>query len=127
MFYSKQLDRLVYYIIAELFVFELELDNPPRKKNNCYSYIGYILCYYRASSFAFDILLERLTESSAKFFFQGCVFLGFIRDHVFLAKDRNFRKRVYFDITNKKDLVSLYFWEGSAESYNISGSLFSID
>jgi hypothetical protein len=127
MLHSKQLDRLAHCIIAELFVFELELDNPPRKENGRYSCTGYILCCHRAGSSAFDALLERLTKSSAKFLFRGRALPGSIRDRASLARDGNFRKRVCFDVTSKEDLVSLHLWEGGAESYNISGSPFSVD
>jgi hypothetical protein len=127
MLYSKQLDCLVHCIIAELFVFELELECIPRKENGRYSCTGYILCCHRAGTPAFEALLARLTKSSAKFLLRGCMLPGSIRDRSSLARDGNFRKRVCFDVTSKEDLVSIHLWEGGSESYNISGSLFSVD
>jgi hypothetical protein len=123
--YSKQLDRLAHCIIAELFVFELE--RVPRKENGRYSCTGYILCCHRAGTPAFKALLARLTKLSAKFLLKGRNLPGSIRDRLSLTRDRNFRKRVCFDVNSKQDLVSLHLREGSSESYNISGSPFSVD
>ena len=125
--HSKQLDRLAHCIIAELFVFEMELESVPRIENGRYSCTGYILCSRRAGTPAFDVLMGRLTKSSAKFLLRGRTLPGSIRDRSFLARDGNFRKRVCFDVTSKQDLVSLHLREGSSESYNISGSPFSVD
>jgi hypothetical protein len=50
-----------------------------------------------------------------------------MRDRSFLGKDGNFRKRVCFDVTSRQDLVSLQLREGELESYDISGSPFSVD
>jgi hypothetical protein len=119
------LDRLVYCIITELFIFELE--SVPRKKNSRYSYTGYILYYYRAGTLVFEGLLGRLTKSSVKFLLRGYTFPGSVRDRLSLARDGNFRKRVYFDIGSKQDFVSLHLRKGALESYNISGSPFSVD
>ncbi|KAF4630856.1 hypothetical protein G7Y89_g7277 [Cudoniella acicularis] len=126
MLHSKQLDRLAYYIITELFVFELDPETIPRRENSRYSYTGYILCCHRAGTPAFKVLLSRLIRSSAKFLLRGRTLSGSIRDRLSLIRDGNFRKRVYFDVASKQDLVSLYLREGSSESYNISGSLFSV-
>jgi hypothetical protein len=126
-FHSKQLDQLAHCIIAEFFVFELELDSVPRKENGRYSCTGYILCCHRAGTPAFEVLLAQLTRSSAKFLLRGRVLPGSIRDRSSLARDGNFRKRVCFDVTSKQDLVSLRLREGGSESYNISGSPFSVD
>jgi hypothetical protein len=123
--HSKQLDRLAHCIIAELFVFELE--SVPRKENGRYSCTGYILCCHRAGTPAFEGLLGRLTKSSAKFLLRGRTFPGSVRDRSSLARDGNFRKRVCFDVGSKQDFVSLHLREGALESYNISGSPFSVD
>ena len=127
MLHSKQLDRLVHCIIAELFVFELELGSIPRKENGRYPCTGYILCCHRAGTDAFKALLGRLTKSSAKFLLRGRPLPGSIQDRSSLARDGNFRKRVCFDVTSKEDLVSIHLQEGESESYNISGSPFSVD
>jgi hypothetical protein len=127
MLQSKQLDRLACCIIAELFVFELEFESLPRKENGRYSCTGYILCVRRAGTPTLDMLIERLTKSSAKFLVRGRTLSGSIGDRSFLARDGNFRKRVSFDVTSKQDLVSLRLREGSSEAYNISGSPFSVD
>jgi hypothetical protein len=123
--HSKQLDRLAYCIIAEIFLFELE--SVPRKENGRFSCTGYILCCHRAGTPAFEALLARLTRSSAKFLFRGRTLPGSIQDRSSLARDGNFRKRVCFDVTSKQDLVSLHLREGGSESYNISSSPFSVD
>jgi hypothetical protein len=125
--HSKQLDRLAHCIIAELFVFELELESVPRKENGRYSCTGYILCCHRAGTPAFEGLLGRLTKSSAKFLLSGRTLPGSVRDRSSLARDGNFRKRVCFEVNNKQDLVSLHLREGESELYNISGSPFSVD
>lgn len=125
MLHSTQLGRLAHCIIAELFVFELE--NLPRKENGRYSCTGYILCRHRAGAPALEALLARLTKSSAKFLLRGRTLPGSIRDRSSLARDGNFRKRVCFDVTSKEDLVSLHLREKGVESYNISGSPFSIN
>jgi len=127
MLHSKQLVRLAHCIIAELFVFELERGSVPRKENGRYSCTGYILCRHRAGAPAFEALLGRLTKSLAKFLFQGRTLPGSIRDRSSLARDGNFRKRVCFDVTSKEDLVSLHLREKGSESYNISGSPFSMN
>jgi hypothetical protein len=105
----------------------LELKSVPRKENGQYLYTSYILCSRRANTPVFDVLLRRLTKSSAKFLLRGRIFLGSIRDRLFLIRDRNFRKRVCFDVTNKQDLFSLYLREEGSELYNINGSLFSVN
>lgn len=125
--HSKQLGRLAHCIIAELFVFELERESIPRKDNGRYLCTGYILCCHRAGTPAFEALLARLTRSSAKFLLKGRTLPGSIRDRASLARDGNFRKRVCFDVASKQDLVSLHLREGGSESYNISGSPFSVD
>ena len=125
--HSKQLDRLAQCIIAELFVFELELESVPRRENGRYSCTGYILCCHRSGTPAFEALLARLTRSSAKFLLRGRVLPGSIRDRASLAKDGNFRKRVFFDVTSKQELFSLQLRERGSESYNISGSPFSLE
>jgi hypothetical protein len=122
--HSKQLDQLARCIIAELFVFELE--NVPRKENGRYSCTGYIFCCHRAGTPTLEALLARLMKSSAKFLLRGRTLPGSIRDRSSLARDGNFRKRVCFDVNSKQDLVSLHLREGSSESYNISGSPFSV-
>jgi hypothetical protein len=127
MLHLKELDRLAHCIITRLFVFELKPESVLRKKNGRYLYTGYILCYYRAGALVFKALLGRLTKLLAKFLLRGRTLLRFIRDRLSLARDGNFRKRVYFDVTSKEDLVSLYLREKGSESYNISGSLFSIN
>ena len=123
--HSKEVDRLAHCIIAELFVFELEGD--PRKENGVYPCIGYISCCHRAGTPAFEALLGRLTKSSARFLLRGRALSGSIRDRSSLARDGNFRKRVCFDVASKQDLVSLQLREGGSESFNISGSPFSVD
>ena len=125
--HSKQLDRLAHCIIAELFVFELELESIPRKENGRYSCIGYILCCHRAGAPAFEALLGRLTKSSARFLLRGRALPGSIQDRSSLARDGNFRKRVCFDVAKREDLVSLHLQEKGSEPYNISGSPFSVN
>jgi len=127
MLHSKQLVRLAHCIIAELFVFELERGSVPRKENGRYSCTGYILCRHRVGTDALEALLGRLTKSSAKFLLRGRTLPGSIRDRSSLARDGNFRKRVCFDVTSKEDLVSLHLREKGSESYNISGSPFSMN
>ena len=127
MLHSKQLGQLAHYIITELFIFELDLKSVPKKENGRYLYTSYILYSCRASTPALDVLLKRLTKSSAKFLLRGRTLPGSIRDRSFLARDGNFRKRVCFDVTSKQDLFSLHLREGGSESYNISGSPFSVD
>ena len=122
--HSKQLDQLAHCIIAELFVFELE--SVPRKENGRYSCTGYILCCHRAGTPVFKKLLARLMRSSAKFLLRGRALPGSIHDRSSLARDGNFRKRVCFDVTSKQELISLHLRERGSESYNISGSPFSI-
>lgn len=123
---SNQLDQLARCLIAESFVFELELDSIPRKENGRYSCTGYILCCHRAGP-TFDALLGRLIRSSAAFFLRGRKLPGSIQDRSSLARDGNFRKRVCFDVTSKNDLVSLQLQERGSELYNISGSPFSVN
>jgi len=123
--HSKELGRLAHCIVAELFVFELEGD--PRKENGVYPCIGYISCCRRAGTTSFEALLARLTKSSAKFLLRGRALSGSMRDRSSLARDGNFRKRVCFDVASKQDLVSLHLREGDSESFNISGSPFSVD
>jgi hypothetical protein len=115
----------MYYIIAELFVFELE--SIPRKENSRYSCTSYILCYYRASTPVFKGLLGRLIKLLAKFLLRGYTFPSSVQDRLSFIRDENFRKRVCFDVSSKQDFVSLYLREGALELYNISKSLFSVN
>ncbi|OBT56258.1 hypothetical protein VE04_05114 [Pseudogymnoascus sp. 24MN13] len=123
----SQLDQLAHCLIAELFVFELELESVPRKENGKYSCTGYILCCHRAGSPAFNALLRRLTGLSAAFLLRGHTLPGSVQDRSSLARDGNFRKRVCFDVTSKEDLVSLQLQERGSEPYHISGSPFSVN
>lgn len=123
----KQLDQLAHCLVAEFFVFELELESVPRKENGRYSCTGYILCCHRAGSPAFDALLKRLTGLSAAFLLRGRMLPGSVQDRSSLARDGNFRKRVCFDVTSKDDLVSLQLQERGSEPCHISGSLFSVN
>jgi hypothetical protein len=115
----------MHCIIAELFVFKLKGDL--RKENSIYLYIKYILYYCCASTTSFKALLAQLTKSSTKFLLRGCVLLGLVQDRLSFARDRNFRKRVCFDVVSKQDLVLLYLREGDLEPFNISGSPFSVN
>ncbi|KFY17790.1 hypothetical protein V492_00388 [Pseudogymnoascus sp. VKM F-4246] len=123
----SQLDQLAHCLIAEFFVFELELESVPRKENGKYLCTGYILCCHRANSPAFNALLRRLTGLSAAFLLRGRTLPGSIQDRSSLARDGNFRKRVCFDVTSKEDLVSLQLQERGSEPYHISGSPFSVN
>ncbi|KAH6704320.1 patatin-like phospholipase-like protein [Leptodontidium sp. MPI-SDFR-AT-0119] len=125
MLHSKQLNRLSHCVIAELFVFELE--SVPRKENGKYSCTGYILCRHRAGTFELEVLLEKLAKSSAKFLLRGRTLPGSARDRSSLARDGNFRKRVCFDVDSKDDFFSLHLRERGPESYNISGSPFTVN
>lgn len=127
MLQSSQLDQLAHCLIAEFFVFELEPGAIPRKENGRYSYTGYILCCYRSGSPIFDALLRRLMRSSATFLLRGRALPGSVQDRSSLSRDGNFRKRVCFDVTSKDDVVSLQLRERGSESYNISGSPFSVN
>lgn len=125
MFHSKQLDRLAHCIVAEIFLFELE--SIPRKENGRYLCTGYLLCCHRACTPVYEALLARLTRPSAKFLLRDRALPGRIRDRSSLARDGSFRKRVYTDVTSKRDIVSLHLQESGSGSYNISGSPFSVD
>jgi hypothetical protein len=122
---AKQLDRLAHCIIAELFVFELEA--APRKENGRYSCTGYVSYRLRAGSAAFDQLLARLMMSSAKFLLRGRPLAGRIQDRSSRGRDGNFRKRVCFEVSSKRDMFALSLQEGRVELCNISGLLFSVD
>jgi hypothetical protein len=98
-----------------------------RKENSIYLCIRYILCCYQVGTLAFKALLRRLTKSLARFLLRGCALLGSIQDRLSFARDRNFRKRVCFNVASKQDLVLFYLWEGDLESFNISSSLFLVD
>jgi hypothetical protein len=121
----KELDWLTYCIIIELFVFELEGDL--RKENSVYLYIKYILCCCCVSTTSFKALLAQLTKSFTKFLLRGRALLGLVQDRLSLTRDRNFKKRVCFDVVSKQDLVSLHLKEGDLESFNISSSPFSVN
>jgi hypothetical protein len=121
----KELDQLAHCIIIELFVFKLKGD--PRKENSVYLCIRYISCCRCASTTSFEALLAQLTKSSTKFLLRGCALLGLVQDRLSLARDRNFRKRVCFDVASKQDLVLLHLREGDLESFNISGSPFLVN
>lgn len=125
MLHSKPLIRLARCITAELFVFELE--SIPRKENGKYSCTGYILCRHRAGTPELEVLLENLVKSSAKFLFRGRTLPGSVRDRSSLDRDGNVRKRVCFDVDSKEDFFSLHLRERGPESYNISGSPFSVN
>jgi hypothetical protein len=75
----------------------------------------------------FKVLLKRLTKSLARFLLRGYAFSGSIQDRLSFARDRNFRKRVCFNVANKQDLVLLQLQEGGLESFNISSSLFLVN
>jgi hypothetical protein len=120
----EEMDRLTLCCIAKLFVFELE--SAPRKDNGRFPCTGYIRCVRRAGHPSMEALLGRLTKASAKFLFRGRALAGSIRDRSSLARDGNFRKRVCFDVASKKDLFSLHLREEGSESFDISGSLFSV-
>lgn len=125
--HSKQLDRLARCIVAELFIFELELETIPRKENGQYSCTGYIMCCHRAGTPVFEALLRRLTQSSAKFLLKGRGLPGSVCDRSSAARDGNFRKRVCFNVNNKQDSISIHLREQGFESHDISGSPFSVD
>ena len=98
-----------------------------RKENSIYLCIRYILCCCYTSTTLFKALLAQLTKLFAKFLLRSCTLLGLVQDRLFLARDRNFRKRVCFDVVSKQDLVSLYLREGDSESFNISSSPFLVN
>jgi hypothetical protein len=122
---SIELDRLAQCMIAELFFFEL--DSVPRKENGMYSCTSYILYRLRSKTAAFEALLGQLTKTLAKFFLGNRPLLGSIEDRSSIERDGNFRKRVYFQVSNRQSSMSIYLKEGSLELCNISGSPFSID
>ena len=77
--------------------------------------------------FKLEVLLENLVKSSAKFLFRGRTLPGSVRDRSSLDRDGNVRKRVCFDVDSKEDFFSLHLRERGPESYNISGSPFSVN
>jgi hypothetical protein len=125
--HAKSLTRLANCLVANLFVFELDSGKTIRKRNGKYLCTGYILCRYGSKNPTLELLLDRLTKSSARFQLQGEILPGTIRGRSIKGKDGNFQKRVCFSVTSMEEMVSLRLREEGSEAFDISGSPFSID
>ncbi|RDL30200.1 uncharacterized protein BP5553_10478 [Venustampulla echinocandica] len=124
---SEELDRLARCVVAELFVFELDHERLPLPENGKYLCAGRILCRLRANHPAFQVLLDQLSKSSAKFLFQGSPLAGSAKDASYFDEGGDFRKRVTFEVPNRGAPISIHLREGSSEPSSISGSPFTID
>jgi hypothetical protein len=123
---SKEVDRLARCIIAEYFLFELEA-YPQRGKNGSFDCVGHILCRLPANTAAFPALMDQLTKTSAKLFFQEQPLAGSIGDGSFLDKNKNFKKRISFSVLDKRSAISIVLQEGSSQPCNISGAPFTLN
>ena len=109
-------------MITSLFYFELE--SIPERIDGKFVGVGHIQCSLRRNSFAFSLLLHRLSNCSAVFYLDDYLILGRLEDDSFLSVDGNFRKRIELNIINRF-IISLK--QGNSELYNISGSPYLID
>ncbi|KAH7108826.1 phospholipase, partial [Dendryphion nanum] len=117
---SNAIDRVARCIIASLFYFEL--DSKPERSDGKYIGSGRILCSLRSHDPSFKQLIDQLSSISAQFYLDEHV-IAAVKDSSCLDKDGNFRVRVELNTT---DRFTISLQESSSETYNISGSPFSI-
>ncbi|KAH7111317.1 phospholipase [Dendryphion nanum] len=117
---SDAIDHVARCLIASLFYFEL--DSKPERSDGKYMGSGRILCSLRSHDPSFKPLIDQLSSISAQFYLDEHV-IAAVKDSSCLDKDGNFRVRVEL---NTADRFTISLQESSSETYNISGSPFSI-
>lgn len=124
---SRDIDRAASCAVGQLFVFQL--DSEERKDDGQYSCVGHILCRLRADGMALGTLLNQLVEGSAKLSVQSRRYPleGLIQTGACLDRDGNFRLSVSFEVPDKQSQIFIRLLDNSSESWNISGSPYSID
>ncbi|KAH7111753.1 hypothetical protein B0J11DRAFT_598320 [Dendryphion nanum] len=117
---SDAIDHVARCLIASLFYFEL--DSKPERSDGKYMGSGRILCSLRSHDPSFKQLIDQLSSISAQFYLDEHV-IAAVKDSSCLDKDGNFRVRVELNTANR---FTISLQESSSETYNISGSPFSI-
>jgi len=83
-----RIDTIARYIIASLFYFEL--DSLPERYNRKYIVTRYILCSIIRSNPAFEALLSKLANNSARFLINNWPISRTFNNTSFIGKDGNF-------------------------------------
>lgn len=123
---SPALDKLVYRIRAELFLFELDPGRPFQFVNGTYQCAGRILCRLRVRTPEFDALVSQLDQASASFLVDDRILPGGFQDRSAKGDDGNFVKEVNFHTTSRTEPFKISLREGDATS-PISGSPFTLE
>ena len=127
---SKELHNLARRVVASRFYFELE--SRPRYEKGQISGAGHISCRLRSDDPALEVLLDQLSENSARFLLGDRVLPdvikpGVIDDRSFVHRSGNFRKRLEFNVSDRQHKILIALKEGSSIPNGISGSPFSVD
>lgn len=124
---SKDVDRAASCVVGQFFVFELESEE--RREDGQYMCVGHVLCRLRTDGAALGVLLDQLIQASAKLSVQSRRYaLGaLIKNGSCLDRDGNLRLRVSFEVADKRSQIFIRLLEGSSESWNISGSPYTLD
>lgn len=117
---SRKVRLAARCLLTSLFYFELE--SLPRLVDGKYKGRGYILCSIRRRDPAFLPLFDRLSKASAHFWIDGCPEMKVVDKRSFDSHG-NFRKLVELNTHGK---FSIALKQGSSESWDISGSPFSV-
>lgn len=123
---SSALEKLVYRLRAELFIFELDDARPFQRVNGTYECVGHIQCRLRAKTPEFEALMSQLDQGSAVFRFRRWVLQGSFQDRSSVRHDGNFFKRVRFQIRSREEPFSIALEEGPGTTCQISGSPFTL-
>lgn len=119
---SSSLHRLSRHLRAELFFFELDDSLPPYFFNGAYQCVGTILCRLRAMTPEYEAFMQQLWQKTASFRLGGQV-LGITCENI----HANFSHRVCFSLPSPKHLFAIKLAEGEGDSFDISGSPFTLD
>ena len=101
----KNIDVLAHHFIVTHFHFELE--TVFKRIKNQYSDANYILCDLKHSHLTYEVLFNWLSRNSVKFYLNDHLISERIENDFFVDRNKNFCKRVEFQITETKLLISL--------------------
>lgn len=122
---SSALDRLVFRIRAELFIFELDPRRPFQLINGVYECTGRIHCRLRAKTPEFHALMEQLDQTSATFLVGDSVVQGSFQDRSAKLQDGNFFKEVRLRTPSRVEPFTISLRE-SDNTCPISGAPFTL-
>lgn len=124
---SPTMELLAKRARAELFIFELDLSQPPRLVAGAFECVGIVLCRLRARTVEFEEFMRQLQQSSASVKCQGRVVTDSFQPATADSGRHNFSAAFTFRVPTRQHQFEITLDESSSLSVNISGSPFTLE